>query len=425
MRLRFTVLALALSAIVGLAITPVAGAAPQRDRGLTIHAAPHSIIAGEPVLIYGRLANHQGGRLIRLYHRIAGQPNFSLIGRTHTDQAGRYEFTRQENVVETNRSWFVRGPGLSHSRTVHERVAALVSLAASSDTGTTRHPIIFSGHLTPNHAGSVVALQVQKGSSDDWTTLKRGVVGPNSNYQIAYAWRTAGARDVRVLFRGDARNTPSASDAVSVVIQQAEVPGFTINTSDPIVTDDSPATISGTLFAPASTTTPEPGTLVALFGHEPGHGHFRELQSKPTDSSGGYSFTVQSTTNEWYQVRTVSSPKRATAQLFEGVQDAVTMTASSTSSSVGGHITFSGNVSPDKSGHVIYLQKFGADGDWHTVETRVVRQGSTFSFGWTFGSAGAKQFRARITGGPANVGGVSPAVTVDVVQPPVSALPGS
>jgi hypothetical protein len=124
-------------------------------------------------------------------------------------------------------------------------------------------------------------------------------------------------------------------------------------------------------------------------------------------------------------VRTVSSPKRATAQLFEGVQDAVRMTASSTSSTVGGHVTFSGNVSPDKAGHAIYLQKLGADGDWHSVETRQVRQDSTFSFGWTFGSAGAKQFRARITGGPANVGGVSPAVTVDVTQPPVSALPGS
>jgi hypothetical protein len=425
MRLRITVLASVLATFAFTAITPIAGAAPQRDRGLTIHAVPHSIIAGEAVLIYGRLASHQGDQVVRLYHRIAGQPGFSLISVTRTDQAGRYEFTRPEHIVETNRSWFVRGPGLSHSRTVHERVAALVSLAASSSSGTTRHPLTFSGHLTPNHAGSVVLLQAQRGSSDDWTTLKRGVVGPGSNYQIAYAWRMAGARDVRVLFRGDARNTPSASDPVSVVIEQTEVPSFTINTSDPIVTDDQPATISGTLFAPGSTTTPEPGTTVELFGHEPHGGHYRELQSTTTDSSGGYSFPVQSTTNAWYQVRTVSSPRRATAQLFEGVQDAVTMAASTTSSSVGGHITFSGTVSPDKAGHVIYLQKAGADGDWHTVEAGVVGHDSTFAFGWTFGSTGAKQFRARITGGPANVGGVSPAVTVDVLPAPAAALPGN
>ncbi len=72
---------------------------------------------------------------------------------------------------------------------------------------------------------------------------------------------------------------------------------------------------------------------------------------------------------------------------------------------------------------MIYLQKLGADGDWHTVETRVVRPSSTFSFGWTFGTAGTKQFRARITGGPANVGGASPAVTVDVLPAALATLP--
>ena len=101
------------------------------------------------------------------------------------------------------------------------------------------------------------------------------------------------------------------------------------------------------------------------------------------------------------------------------------MTASSQTSTVGGHITFSGSVSPDKSGHLIYLQRFGKDGDWHTVEVRTVAPGSTYSFGWTFGTAGVKQFRARITGGPVNVGSASPPVTVDVSQPPVTSLPAS
>lgn len=423
MRLRFTVLASALSALALTALTPIATAAPQRDRGLTIHAVPHSIIAGEAVLIYGRLASHEGSQLIRLYHRIAGQPRYTLISVTRTDSVGRYEFTRAEDVVQTNRSWFVRGPGPTHSRTVHERVAALVSLAASSTSSTTRHPITFSGHLTPDHAGSVVSLQVQKNSSDDWQTVAHGVVGSGSDYQIAYAWRTAGARDVRVRFGGDARNVASVSDPVSIVIEQAEVPSFTIASSDPIVKDNSPATISGTLYMPGSTTVPEPGATVQLFGRVPDRGSYRELQSTRTNSSGGYSFTVQSTTNEWYQVRTVTSPLRASAQLFEGVQDAVTFSASSTTSTVNGHITFSGTVSPDKAGHSIYLQKLGSDGDWHSVETRVVRSNSTFSFGWTFGTSGTKQFRARITGGPANVGGASTAVTVDVVPAALSTLP--
>ena len=101
------------------------------------------------------------------------------------------------------------------------------------------------------------------------------------------------------------------------------------------------------------------------------------------------------------------------------------MAASSTTSTVNGHITFTGNVSPDQAGHVIYLQKAGSDGDWHTVEVRFVNNQSDFHFGWTFGTAGAKQFRARITGGPANVGGASAPVTVEVTQPPLASLPNS
>ena len=64
------------------------------------------------------------------------------------------------------------------------------------------------------------------------------------------------------------------------------------------------------------------------------------------------------------------------------------MTPSSTTSEVGGHVTFTGTVLPDKAGHVIYLQRLGADGDWHNEEIRFVTNASTFQFGWTFGKAG-------------------------------------
>jgi hypothetical protein len=424
MRLRPTLLACLLCAFAFTATSSIAGAAPVHNRGLTIHAVPKHIIAGEAVLIYGRLKGPgHADQLIRLYHRINPNPQFSLIGTTTTNSLGEYEFTRAEGIVLSNRSWFVRGPGLTHSRTVHERVAALVSLAPSSPTGLTRHPIVFSGHVTPDHVGSIVALQEQKGSSDDWRTLKRGVVGSGSNYNISNAWRVPGAYDLRVVFRGDARNTAAPSDVATVVIQQAEVPDFTIQTSDPIVSSEQPVTISGTLYQPG-TTTVEPSTSVSLFGAVPGSGDYRELTTTTTGSDGSYSFaSVESTTNELYQVRTTFAPARHTAVLFEGIQDVVTMDPSSSTSTVGGQITFSGSVSPDKAGHVIYLQKLGADNDWHTVEVTSVDSSSTFQFGWTFGTAGAKEFRARITGGPANVGGASAPVTIDVTQPALTSLP--
>lgn len=430
MRLRITVLACALCALASATAPSIAGAGPLHNRGLTIHAVPQHIIAGESVLIFGQLKGPgHANQLITLYHRINPNPGFTVIGQTRTNANGQYEFTRQEGIVDTNREWFVRGVGgnrFLHSRTVHERVDALVSLAASSAGGLTRHPIVFSGHVTPDHTGGVVALQQQKGSSDDWHTIKVARIGAGSNYTISHAWRVPGAYDVRVKFRGDARNTRAVSDIASVVIEQSEVPGFTINTSDPIVQNGQAVTISGVLDSPGSTTG-EPNTSVSLLAKVPqSGGPFRVLSSTMTGADGTYTFAnVQSTTNELYQVRTTFAPRRHTAVLFQGVQDVVTMSASSSTSTVDGHIVFTGNVTPDKAGHAIYLQKLGKDGDWHTVEVRFLNNASTFQFGWTFGTAGTKEFRARITGGPANVGGASAPVTIVVSQPPLSALPTS
>jgi hypothetical protein len=423
MRPRISALAAASAAFAFAAVPGIAGAAPQQNHGLTIHAVPHSIQAGDPVLIYGRLSGpNQSNRLIRLYHRIDPRPSFSLIQTTRTDSAGRYEFIRLTDVVKTNRSWFVRGPRATHSRTVDEHVQALISLEPSATSGLTRHPIVFSGHVTPDHAGETVQLQVQKASTDDWTTVDEGTIGRDSNFAISHAWRTPGARNVRIHFRHDPRNDEAVSDPVAITIDQAQVPDFTIHTDAPIVPNNARAVISGVLDQPG-TATAQPGATVQLFGRVPPDGQYRELQSTTTATDGSYSFAVRTTTNELYQARTATTPGRRSAALFEAVQDVVNLSASSTTSAVGGSITFTGDVSPDQAGHVIYLQKLGKDNDWHTVEVRTVRSNSTFQFDWTFQTQGQKVFRARITGSRVNVGGASPGVTIAVSQPPLSSLP--
>lgn len=417
MRLRFAVLASLLTTLVAVVAPNVAGAAPRHNDGLTINATPNPILAGEGVLIYGQLnGTNVGGRRIRLYHRIDPAPSFTLIGTTTTNSFGFYEFTRAEGVVLTNRNWFVTGPNGTHSRTVHERVAAIVSLAASTSTADTKHAIVFTGHVTPNHAFERVLLQEQNGSSDDWTTLKTGRLGPGSNYAISYRWIRPGVRDVRVLFPADVRNTSGASDPVSVAIEQAQVADFTINTSAPIIGDSQSVKISGNLYEPG-TTTPESNTVVELYGH----GVY--LDTATTASDGSYSFTQSPTQNEVYEVRTVLPPHRHTADLYEGVRDVVTVLPSSTTSMVGQKVTFTGGLTPDKAGDVIYLQRLGADGDWHTVEVGLVSSSSTYQLSWTFGTPGTKEFRTRILSDPENVGGASAPVTISVSLPPVSSLP--
>lgn len=419
MRPRFVVLASLLAALTALSAPSFAQAAPRHNRGLTINVTPNPILAGEAVLIYGQLnGSPVAGQTVVLYHHLAGSDRgYTRVSSTTTDSRGFYSFPRAEDVVTTDRSWYVREAGVHsiHSRTVYERVAALVSLAPSVTSQDTEHPVVFTGHVTPDHAGERVALQEQVGSSDEWRALKLGRLGPGSNYSISYRWRVAGDHDVRVVFPGDLRNVGGASDPVTVTIQQAQIPGFTINTSAPIVSDGQPVTISG--VGPAS-------TPVTLYARSPGQGSYMPVANTTTGADGTYTLTPQMPTqNTLYQVRTTFPPAHHSAVLFEGVRDVVTMSSSSSTSAVGGKVTFDGTVLPDKAGHVIYLERLGADGDWHVVEIGFVRGTSTFQFAWRFGTAGTTTFRARITSDSDNVGAASAPVSVTVAPAPTSSLP--
>jgi hypothetical protein len=428
MRLRITVLAAAFAATASLVAPSLVGAAPRHNHHLTIAAAPNPASAGEGVLIYGRLEGSEvGGQTIQLYHHLIGSGRgFTLVGTATTDSSGFYEFTRAEGVVYTNRDWFVRGPVDSHSRTVHERVSALVSLAANSTATDTAHPIVFTGTVTPNHAHERVFLQEQQGSSDDWHTLASARLDPSSNYSLAYRWKRPGVRDVRVLFRGDDRNIRGASDPVTVNIEQAQVPGFTIGSSAPITDEGSTVTISGVLDQ-AGTTTPEPSTVVQLWGRTAHQGRFVVLADGTTGADGSYSFAQPGlTTNTAYFVATMRLghvKPRHTAALYQGVRDVLTMQSSTSSATTDQPVTFTGTVMPDKAGHSIYLQRLGKDGEWHTVDVGVVRRDSTFQFSWAAGSPGTASFRARITSDGANVGSHSAPVSITVTAPPASSLP--
>jgi hypothetical protein len=432
MRPRFTVLALLVSALALVAVPAAASAhGPRHNHGLTINATPNPTIAGQAVLIYGQLnGTDSGGQRIFLYHHVAGTPGYSLIGSTKTLSNGFYDFPRVEGVVTTNRSWFATAPKYFrvHSRTVYERVAPLVSLAQSAMTTDTGTPVQFTGNVFPNHAGERVYLQEQAASGADvWHTLKVGrLVGPGSKFTIDYRFRVPGDYVLRALFRRDNRNIAAASDTLTEDVQQKQIPDFTINSSSPIISYGGSATISGVLDLPG-TTTPDPNVYVTLWGHTyTGQWHTIGLPTM-TGNDGSYSFTESPGTNTIYQVRTTFRPPkiRHTAVLFEGVQDVVSIQASSYNVMVGQKVLFNGVVSPDKAGHVIYLQALGADGHWHTVEVSVVHPNSTYQFGWTFGNPGTKEFRAKIPGGPYDLGGASMTQTINVTLPPASSLPSS
>lgn len=427
MRLRVCVSASALALLGGIIAAGIASAAPSHNNGLTISAIPNPVIAGEGVLVNGRLfGSGNGDQQITLYHHVSGShTGYTRVAVTTTDPSGYFEFLRPEGLIYTNRAWYVRGPDGSRSQTVHERVMALVSIAASTTNPDTDRAVVFHGHVTPNQQFEQVLLQQRIGSSDDWRTLGRTTLDPGSNYFVAHRWRRPGSHDVRVLFRGNRRDARSSSDVVTVQVQQAQIPGFTISSSDPIVPTGGSATISGTLDKHGSSK-PDPDTLVQLWGRTPDQ-RFQVLADGVTGGDGGYSFNRSGlTTNTIYFVATMPgthSPHAHTARLYQGVKDAVTMQTGSSNVSSGQTVTFTGMVLPDSAGRVIALQTLGQDGDWHTIELGIVQPDSAFQFTRTIGSPGSSQFRARIASDEDNIGSASAPVKVVAAAAPASSLP--
>jgi hypothetical protein len=425
MRLRFAVAASVLCAFAMVAVPGIATARvhhhPRHNKGLTINATPNPIPAGSEVLIYGQLeGSNISGQTIVLYHHVnGGKPGYQQIATATTDSVGLYEIPRPDGLIYTNREWFVRGPNGVHSRTLHEKVSALVSLTAngsSSAAVNTGQLVTFAGSVTPGHPFQRVLLQESNASGTGFHTIKVGHLGAGSNYSINYRFKVPGERDVQVVLPGDYRNIRSDSDAVAVTVQQTQAKGFTINTSSPVTPFGQSVTISGTLESSASSTVPAPqGTAVQLWGRLTTGGPATLVGQTDTSATGTYSFTVNPTANTVYYAQTaLVHPSRRTADLWQGVQDSVSMTANPPASQVGGKVTFTGTVLPDKAGDVIYLQRLGADGKWNPVETSFVHFNSTFRFTWRFGETGTNEFRARIYSDRSNVGAASAPVSVPI-----------
>ncbi len=415
---------LALMALL-LALPSRTEAAPRHNHGLTITSTPDPITAGQGVLIYGRLTGPNNAyKRVWLFHRINPADRFTPVSVTRTNASGFYEFVRADGVVKSNRNWFVLGPDNSHSRTIHEWVSANVVLNASAPSATTTQDVSFSGSVFPSHSHQRVLLQEQNSTSGNgWQTIASGYTNDASAFSITHRFRSAGSYTLRAFFPADPRNIASQSPSISLTVQQQQNPSFTINGSAPSIIDGQSVSITGTLYAAGSTTTVEPNVPVTLYGRQ-ATGSFRALESTTTNSAGDYSFTQMPLHNTVYHVQTASGPFAKTANLYVGVQDVVTASASTSTLAVGDAVKVTGTVTPDHSGHALYLQEQNSAGQWVNVETGYLSPASTFSFGYTPGQTGTLNLRVQITGGPWNIGGVSSTMALTISgDAPVSSLP--
>ncbi len=389
----------------GLAAAPAVAAA----KHITITAAPNPIVSGDPVVIFGQLtAKNDSGALVRLFHRIAGQPRFTLIGTTHTSSTGSYEFSRADGVVTTNRAWYVRANGVT-SRIVRERVQALVTLSGPADGSTLltgpAHPYTFSGTVNPAKGGARVLLQRQDTSSGNhWNTIDKGRVGAGGAFAIVHRFSVPGDASIRVEIPADGKNAVSDSSPLDYQIEQAQNAALTIDAATNPLPVGSTETISGTLQAGA-------GQLMTLLASTDDTGYV-PVATATADASGNYSFTQAPINNTFYRV---TGGGKSSSRLFVGVKDAITGAVSATTVAAGQSVTFSGSVTPNKTGHVIYLQRQNATGSgFHTIVVTTVGANSSYSIARTLYTGGTKVFRVLIPGGPDNQGAATAPVSITV-----------
>ena len=395
---------------------------PNGRHAISINVSANPVVAGDPLVIYGRLVGPgNGGQTVNLWHRVDPAPGFTIVQRTQTDASGYYAFFRADGVVTSNRNWYVRSTG-ARSRTIHEHVFALVALSgpASGSTLLTgpAHETTFTGTVSPSQAGGQVLLQRQNATvgGDDWRTIDRGRVAAGGTFTITHTFVDPGDANIRVLARRTVRNLASPSNVLEYQISQAQNPALTINTSADPLTYGQSAVVSGVLAGGPS----QPVTLLARTDGQT----YAPVAQTTTDGAGNYAFGPQTPVNStFYQVQGAG---RKSAQVFEGVKDALTATASTTTVTAGQTVTFAGAVAPDKTGHVIYLQRQNATGgDFHTVEVAHVGAGSTYSIVHRLFEPGTKVLRVLIPGGPENQGAASAPFTITVTAAPAAALPAT
>jgi hypothetical protein len=391
---------------------------PNGRCNVNINVAPGQITSGDSVVVFGRLHCNRrsvAAQTVTLLERSAGT-GFGPVQTTTTDARGFYEFTVAS--VQNNSSFFVRSHGAASGRR-SVNATAVVTLEGPPEgtqlfTGPA-HKVTFTGTVSPADAGARVILQRQNAvTGNEWHRIDLGFVSSTGTFSITHRFVVPGDANLRVLVRSRRRNVPSPSNVLTYEISQAENPGLTIQASPDPITDGQSVTISGTVAS-------APKMPVTLEAHTARQHGFAPVAEVMTDASGNFTFPAQSPINStFYEVKGAG---KSSAVLYEGVKDMLTAEVSKTTIQAGQKLTFSGSVSPDHSGHVIYLERQNASGTgFHVVKVATVLPGSTYAITHTVYDPGTKVFRVKIPGGPENEGAASAPFTIVVTPAPAAAL---
>jgi hypothetical protein len=396
---------------------------------LSLSVAPRLLTAGGKVTATGLLKCGQGsvveGQAVTLYQGSVTTPGYTADGTGTTEKSGEYKIETPTPLTTNSRFYAVADGAQSADRNV--KVLPLVELNGPAEgqqllaglrTGH-RNRVTFTGTVSPADIGALVVLQRQNAlTGNEWHRIGSGRVVAGSNpsqgsFSIVHQFVVPGDADIRAVIRSPYRNAPGQSNILTYEISQAQNVALTIDSSADPITVGEHVTISGVLAGGSNT----PVTLLARNVHQ--HG-FAPVALAKTDAKGAYEFPAQSPVDS--SLYEVQGGGRTSAVLYEGVKDSLTaIVLPGTSTQVGQTLTFSGTVSPEISGHVIYLEQQNNSGPgFHVVEVSTI-SGAGFAIEHTVYEAGTSVFRVRIPGDPQNGGALSQSFTITIAPAPSAA----
>ncbi len=183
----------------------------------SISTAPNPSVAGERVLVSGRVPGARRGTAVSLYRQLPTGGRFVRVAVTTTNRHSAYVFRRTPGVVYTNRRFYVIARR-RRSRTIAQAVEAVVSVSASSTIVSPGQSFTLSGHVTPSHAGESVLLEEEQ-PDGTWTLLTTAPLDAFSDYTASTQLASEGTFTFRVVLNADSRNVLSSSPTVTVTAE--------------------------------------------------------------------------------------------------------------------------------------------------------------------------------------------------------------
>jgi len=240
---------------------------------ITADATPNPSTAGDAVTVRGRVIGvGERGVAVVLWQQLPGARGFTSVATTTAGPGGGYMFVGARGTVDTNRAWFVLSGG-QRSRTLHQRVRALVTLTASSTRPTAGDPVTLSGTVNPSQAGQHIRIEAMAGGG--WYQIAMPALDAHSDFTTGYAFPQAGTFRLRAVLPSDPRNSRSVSLPVRATVARGptgihKIQHVVIIMQENRSFDEYFGTYPGADGIPAGVCVPDPstGTCIAPY-HDP------------------------------------------------------------------------------------------------------------------------------------------------------------